>query len=53
VKSDRTTKVLLLAIAAGVWLNLLVNIDQLSAISSDLSFLQEWALRGAPVTPSR
>ena len=50
--ADRTTKVLLLAIALGVWANVWINAGWLSDIRADLIVLRQWALNGAPVTPS-
>jgi hypothetical protein len=50
---DRTTKVLLLLIAIGVWLNVWISASGLSEIRSDLIVLRQWALNGAPVTPAK
>jgi hypothetical protein len=53
VMVDRTTKVLLLLIAIGVWLNVWISASGLSDIRSDLIVLRQWALNGAPVTPAK
>lgn len=51
--TDRTTKALLVAIVFGVWLNAWINAGWLADIRSDLIYLKQWALSGAPVTPQR
>lgn len=48
---DKTTKALLGAIAVGVWLTVALQFLTLMAandISSDVSFIHQWVLRGAP-----
>lgn len=52
-KSDWTTKALLVIIALGVWLNIWIMAGALSDIRTELVYLREWALAGAPVTLGR
>jgi hypothetical protein len=51
---DRTTKVLLVVIALGVWLNAAITFGTMSAATTTadrVSLLNEWIIRGAPVSP--
>ena len=51
--ADRTTKALLLAIAVGLWLNaitLFLIVGAMGDIASSMSFMEQWLIRGAPVT---
>jgi hypothetical protein len=50
---DRSTKALLWAIAIGVWLNAAIQVLTVfgvQQVASDVSFLEAWVIRGAPVT---
>ena len=51
--TDKTTKALLLAIAVGLWLNVIAQFLTAAGVgdmSSHLAFMEQWLIRGAPVT---